>query len=196
MTSLIIFPLIYVPLLFAALFWSSKTTGRSIDWRLLSLYISFLAMGGPIGEIIVGNFYYAVVGHPLWQYQVFPIHNGYTSYYAPVIWGLSGFCLFITQVLLRFGRKYNIYGRSAITMIETISAEALINLSFLALSGSLLFFYTPGELGHVTSLQTLPFYFLLGLVIEKSIKRFVNDWLFFTLMFCGIIFTTVYLSSQ
>lgn len=152
-------------------------------------------MGGPIGEIIVGTFYNSIVGHPLWQYQFLPIHNGYTSYYAPVIWGLSGFGLFITQVILRFGRKYNLYGRSAITMIETISVETVINLSFLALSGSLLFYYAPAELGHVTSLQTLPFYFLLGLVIEKSIKRFMNDWLYFNLMFCGLIFVTVYLAS-
>lgn len=195
MSVLLVFPLIFLSILFIALFVSSKITKRKIDWRLLSVYVAFLAMGGPIGEIVVGNFYNLLFGHPLWQYQVLPIHDGYTSYYAPVIWGLSGFGVYISQAVLRIGRKYPIYGRAAVTMVETISVEALINLSFLALTGSLLFYYTPGDLGHVTSLQTLPFYFVLGLVIEKSIKRFMNDWLYFTFMFCGIILATVYLSS-
>lgn len=153
-----------------------------IDWRMLLLYVSFLAMIGPVGEVFVGTLYQAVAGVPLWHYQFAPIHHGYTSLFAPVIWGLSGVLLYASQELLRLGKGRTQLVHGAIVMVETIAFEAILNLGFLLASGALLFYYTPGDLWHVTSLQTLPFYFLFGIVTTKAIKRFRTDWRFFSAM--------------
>lgn len=42
------------------------------NWQHLWLYMVFMSMLGPVGEIFVGTMYQAVFGVPLWQYQFFP----------------------------------------------------------------------------------------------------------------------------
>lgn len=79
-------------------------------------------------------------------------------------------------------------------MIETIIVEVIANLAFLAVTGILLFYYTPSDLFHVTSVQTLPFYYLFALIVLKSIKRFRDDWRYFSLMLLLIMVVVVYMA--
>lgn len=100
---LIVFPLIWLTILTIA-FLLTGGKFKKINFKLLFLYVAFMAMLGPIGEIFVGTFYEAFVGQPLWQYQILPTHNTYTSLYAPVIWGISGVLLYYIHEELRIFR--------------------------------------------------------------------------------------------
>jgi hypothetical protein len=171
------------------------TKKRKIDYKLLILYISFMAMAGPFGEIVVGTFYESIAGFPLWQYQILPTHNAYTSLYAPVIWGIAGAFLYYSSEILKVWTTKPKVQKASLIMFETILFEATLNLSFLALSGSLIFYYTPGDLWHITSLQTLPFYFLLGFGVMSSIKRMREHRRFYSALCLSLMFVVVYLTS-
>ena len=184
LTIAVIFPFLWVALFVGLWFFASSRP--QIDVRQLLLYVAFMAMIGPVGEVFVGTLYEALVGVPLWQYKILPIHHGYTSLYAPVIWGISGVSLYYLNDIRRVWSHKSKVQKAALSMVETITLEAALNVSFLLLSGSLIFYYTPGDLWHVTSLQTLPFYFGLGFIIQSSIKRMRKDTLFFAAM-CGLL---------
>lgn len=190
--DLIVYSLIIFSFILGLVAVTSRYRRVNINWRLLILYTAFTAMIGPIGEVFVGTVYSLVFSEPLWQYQVLAIHNGYTSLFAPVIWGVSGVLLYVSRELLGLKHSSRVRYQALVIMFETILFEALLNIGFLLLSGTLLFYYTPGDLAHVTSLQTLPFYFLFGLVFIKTIKRFALDPRFFTLMSLMLLIVFVY----
>jgi len=192
-TLLILFPLMWLLLLTALHLVFTKK--KRIDYKLLILYVSFTAMIGPFGEIVVGTFYESIAGYPLWQYQIFPTHNAYTSLYAPVIWGVAGAFLYYSNEILRIWVTKTKARKASLLMLETILVEAILNVSFLALTGSLIFYYTPGDLQHVTSLQTLPFYFLLGFGILSSIKRMREHKRFYSAFCLSLMLVVVYLTS-
>lgn len=191
--ALLIFPILWLAVLILAYFLLPRK--HELNFRLLALYISFMAMLGPVGEVFVGTFYEAAFGSPLWQYEIFPIHTAYTSLYAPVIWGVAGAYVYYTHEILRVWSQRPKLHKATLHMFETITVEALLNISFLALTGGLIFYYTPGDLWHITSLQTLPFYFVLGLIVIVSMKRMREHALFNAIMSLGLMFVFVYLTN-
>lgn len=166
----------------------NRTSGK-----ILLIYISFMAMIGPIGEVFVGTIYPTLFEHPLWHYQIMPIHNGYTSYYAPVIWGISGAFLFCIREVAGLVKPRSHCKLALIAMSETILLEVALNLTFLLMSGGLMFYYLPADLWHVTSLQTLPFYFVLGLITSSTLKRMRNNPIFYSAMCVLIMVVFVYM---
>ncbi len=165
-----------------------------IDIKLAALYVTFVAMFGPLGEIIVGTLYSALFGQPLWQYRILPVHNGYTSLFAPFVWGIGGFYLYMMHEIVRRHRSISNLKASLIHMTEMICVEFLINLSFLLIFGTYIFYYLPGDLWHIVSIQTLPFYIAAGFVITTAIKRLRKDPVFFSVMSTGILGVVVYLT--
>ncbi len=183
------FALIYIATCFL------KRTFVKLDIKLSILYITFVAMFGPLGEIVVGSLYAAIFNHPLWQYHILPIHNGYTSLFAPFVWGIGGFYLYVVHEIARKQKSISKIKVSLIHMTEMICVEFLINLSFLLIFGSYIFYYQPGEMWHIVSVQTLPFYAAAGFVIATTIKRTRKDPMFFSIMFVGILGVIVYLTQ-
>lgn len=78
-------------------------------------------------------------------------------------------------------------------MFETITFEVLLNISFFALSGVLMFYYLPSDLWHVTSVQTLPFYFVLSIAVMKLIKRMKSRPAVFSVLSLFLMIVVVYL---
>jgi hypothetical protein len=135
------------------------------------LYVATMAALGVCGEVLVGTFYAHFFHQPLWLWQVFPIYHGYTSLYAPFLWGIYGFQLYLFHDNLA---KRGITAERTIALIfgaESIILEILLNLSFLALFGMYIFYYTPADLWHFTSIQTFPFFFIASLVFTKAIRH-------------------------
>ena len=191
---LIIFPFLWLlALLIIYLIFGGKL--KKVDTKLLLLYVSFMAMLGPVGEIFVGTLYHSAFGQPLWQYAILPTHNAYTSLYAPVIWGVSGAYLYYIHESLQLFRRKSKWFQATSRMLETILFEAALNVSFLVFSTSLIFYYLPADLWHVTSLQTLPFYFILGLIVMKSMKRLKKDPVFYSALFGFLTLVVVYLAN-
>ncbi len=157
-----------------------------IETKQALLYITAVAMLGVIAEILIGTLYQAIVGQPLWVYTVYPVHSGYTSHYAVFLWGIYGFQMYLLHDTLR---RRNIVTRkqlAVVTSIEAILFEAIVNLLFLFVFGRFIYYYLPGDLWHLTSIQTLPFYLLAGFVIVEVIARSKSRPLFFAFL-CALV---------
>ena len=127
--------------------------------RTFILYVAFMAMLGPIGEVFICTIYHGLFGERLWFYQLAPIHHGYTSLYAPVIWGIYGGYLGLVEPLLRQWKLLKKkYALALFISFETLVLELLFNVLHRLITGEYLFFYTPPDLWHATSVQTIPFY--------------------------------------
>lgn len=189
------FALVWATLLYAL---NSVIAGelKKIELKQMILYIISVAMIGVFGEIFLDTFYSAVVGHPLWRYNILPFHNGYTSYYALVAWGLYGFHLYLLHGSL--ASRWSITKTRHLALIfclEALLLEALLTLSARLVFGKYLYYYLPGDLWHISSLQNIPFYFICGVVILKTLKRFRTDPLFFTAMSSTLTFVLLFLTK-
>lgn len=160
----------------------------------LLLTMSFMAAFGPLGEIFVGSFYQLVFEQPLWQYQIFPVHHGYTSLIAPFIWAIAGaeFHTLYPVLKKRVRQPLVMY---ALIACEILIVELLLNVSAHIFLGTQLFYYIPGDLGHYSSLQTLPFYFLAGLVMVRATRYMKPHPNFFAASCVGMAFVVVYLAN-
>lgn len=163
---------------------------KKIDLKIALLYTSTVALIGVFGEVFSNTLYTAIVGTPLWQYHVFPVHHGHTSMYSVVVWGMYGFYLYLLHDNLS-PKNYAVLTLAAIISIEAIILEILLNFSHFIIFKDYFFYYLPGDLWHFSTLQAVPFYFLAGLVIIKTLKRFKVDPVFFTCM--NIFFVGVFI---
>lgn len=163
----------YLQLFFFSLVWCAVIYGFNsliakkllkIQIRPLVTYVLTMASLGLFGEVMYGIIYEAVIGTPLWQYQIMPIHSGYTSVYSLYLWGMVGFHLYLLHSTLKSWGITSIHKLAAIFCIEAIILEALVNLSFLAVFGGFIYYYLPSDLWHITSVQTLPLYLLAGYI--------------------------------
>jgi hypothetical protein len=178
---------------------------KRIEIKPAVMYMSMMAMLGVFGEVLFGSFYHAITGKVLWHYRIYPIHNAYTSMYAIWLWAIYGFHLYLLHGSLKNKRwkptnvpavlnfhNYVVHGqktgikrralhRLAIWFgIEAIIIEALVNLTFLAIFNSYIYYYYPGDLWHLTSLQAFPFYVIAGYFILLTANNFKKSPGFFS----------------
>ncbi len=145
------------------------------SWKKIALregvvYVTVTAFIGVYGEIFLDTLYHGVVGNPLWHYNILPIHDGYTSAFAPVIWGMLGFHVYLFHDTLRKWRPA-IRRRSIALLfsVEALFLEAALTLSSLLFFGQLMYYYYPSDLWHVTTIQNIPFYFICGMVLVRTL---------------------------
>ena len=146
------------------------------------LYVSTVAMIGVFGEIFVDTIYAHLFHTPLWRYNILPVHHGYTSKYAIVLWGTYGFYLYLLHDSLE---KWSISKQRHLALIfgvEALVLESLVELGSKALLGKYVYYYYPSGLWHISAFQNFPFYFICGFLIVKTIKRFKADPFFFTFL--------------
>jgi len=168
---------------------------KRINVKTALLY--FVAVGaiGLFGEIFLDTIYNFFVGTPLWRYNILPIHNAYTSAYAPIVWGIYGFHLYLLHGTFE---KWSITRTRYLALIlcfEALIIEAALTISAKFLLGDFMYYYYPGDLWHVTSLQNIPFYFICGAIIVQSMRRFKKDRLFFALMCAFLILVIVFFTK-
>jgi hypothetical protein len=147
---------------------------KTVKLKPALLYVTTVAMMGVLGEVFVGSIYQTLFDKHLWDYTVLPIHEGFTSRYAPVIWGSYGWYLYLSHGTLR---RYGITSTKHLALIfalETVFLEALTNGSFKLFFGEYLFYYSPADLWHLTSVQAMPFYLVAGYAIATAVDRFAR----------------------
>lgn len=187
--SLVIFAVVWLVIVYAV----NVAIARKlvpVNWRTAVLYFVTVGMIGVFGEIFLDTVYNFFVGHPLWRYNILPIHDGYTSAYAPIIWGVYGFHIYLFHDTLR--TKWSITRTRYLALILSIEAlllESALTLSAVPLLGALMYYYYPGDLWHVTSIQNMPFYFIFGAFVSKAMRQFRSAPGFF--VFLAIWFTIV-----
>lgn len=161
----------------------------SIDSTLIN-YISAAVLIGVFGEVFVETIYNAIFGQPLWYYQFLPTHNAYTSYFSVVLWAMYGLHIYWVDITLKekYG-KLKKWKLASVFAVESLLLETFANLVWLAAFGYLIYYYTPGDLWHVTTLVNIPCYFAASLAMIVTIKRFKRSPYFFASM-SGLIVAT------
>lgn len=168
---------------------------KRLSLRPALLYFTTVALIGLFGEIFLDTSYNFFVGHPLWYYNILPIFGGYTSSYAIVTWGLYGVHLYLLHDTL--GTRWSITRTKHLALIFSLEAlllEAVLTISARLVFGKYLYYYLPSDLWHVSTIQNMPFYFICGVVVLKTLKRFRNDPKFFSLMNSFLVAVLVFMA--
>ncbi|SHE34808.1 hypothetical protein [Vibrio gazogenes] len=158
------------------------------QWVRLDIYQLFLFMAATfltaiVGEVVLGKLYYLVMGKPLWQYHVWPIHDGYTSALNFITWPVYGFyqyCLhYVLTAKKRQLRAYWLVGLAS--GLDGPILEILANGFFLLFYQTFYFYYLPNDMRHYTSIQVVPLYMIGGMILTlilKQLRERPPSWLY------------------
>ncbi|HEU0266204.1 MAG TPA: hypothetical protein VFQ70_01085 [Candidatus Saccharimonadaceae bacterium] len=154
------------------------------------IYVTAAILIGVFGEVLVETLYNSLFGLPLWHYQVLPIHHTYTSLFSIVLWSLYGLHLYWVKAAI--DKRLPDVGQSQwklalIFTFESLVLETFANIVWLGVFGKLIFYYTPPDLWHVTTIQNIPCYFAASWAMTATVKRFRRDIVFFPVMAACII---------
>ena len=132
----------------------------------LSMAVAFLV--AIVCEVYLGKLYYLLVGEPLWQYRVWPIHDGYTSVLNFIIWPVYGYYVYFLHQVLHARRVVirPAWLKGVASGIDGPLLEILANGFFLLFYGTFYFYYLPGDMRHFTSVQVVPLYMLMGVILS------------------------------
>ncbi|MGB5473904.1 MAG: hypothetical protein WBQ78_10555 [Gammaproteobacteria bacterium] len=136
----------------------------------LSMAVAFLV--AIVCEVYLGKLYYLVTGRPLWQYRVWPIHDGYTSALNLIVWPVYGYYVYFLHQVLQT-RRIDIRPRwlkGIASGFDGPLLEILANGFFLLFYGTFYFYYLPGDLRHYTSVQVMPLYMIMGVILTLLLE--------------------------
>lgn len=165
--KLLIFILIQLTLL-AIWLYLLKNKGIKVDWKLILTYFIFGSWFGMAGELFLNKIIEWTFGMPLWEYRVLPIHNGATSSFGPVMWGIA-------TVYVCFHKNYQLYPLKIKNPLILILLEAgyllvlelIFNFVAFFLFNDYFFYYFVPDLWHWSSFTALPFWWIAYKVAVK-----------------------------
>lgn len=137
---------------------------------LLCMATAFLV--AIVCEVGLGRTYQWLVGVPLWQYRVWPIHAGFTSALNFIIWPVYGYYWYFLHQVLQ-ARRVEIrrpWLKGLAAGLDGPLLEILANGFFLLFYGTFYFYYLPGDLHHYTSVQVVPLYMVMGICLAQVIE--------------------------
>jgi hypothetical protein len=139
-----------------------------VDVYELLLYMASAFAVAIVCEVSLGKLYSAVLGKPLWQYRVWPIHEGYTSALNFIIWPVYGYYWYLLTLVLRSMRldPARHWYKGLASGLDGPLLEILANGFFLSLYGTFYFYYLPDDLRHLTSVQVVPLYSVMGVCLS------------------------------
>jgi len=142
-----------------------------VDVYQLALFMAVAFLVAIVFEVLLGKLYYLVVGKPLWQYRVLPIHGGLTSTLNFIIWPIYGYYLYFMHRVLHAHRVKirSTWMKGLASGFDGPLLEILANGFFLLFYGTFYFYYLPGDLRHFTSIQVVPLYMVMGIFLALLI---------------------------
>jgi len=138
-----------------------------VDVYQLALSMAAAFLVAIVCEVYLGKLYHLVTGRPLWQYRVWPIHEGYTSALNFIIWPVYGYYFYLLHQVLRT-RRITIRPRwlkGIASGFDGPLLEILANGFFLLFYGTFYFYYLPDDLRHYTSIRVMPLYMVMGVIL-------------------------------
>jgi len=144
-----------------------------IDYYQLALSMAVAFVVAIVCEVYLGKLYYLLTGRPLWQYRVWPIHDGYTSALNIIVWPVYGYYIYFLHQVLRAHRisiRPN-WLKGIASGIDGPLLEILANGFFLLFYGTFYFYYLPGDLRHYTSVQVVPLYMVMGIILTLLLSK-------------------------
>lgn len=139
-----------------------------IDLYQLALSMAVAFLVAIVCEVYLGKLYFLVTGQPLWQYRVWPIHDGYTSALNFIVWPVYGYYVYFMHRVLH-EKDINIrpsWLKGLASGFDGPVLEILANGFFLLFYGTFYFYYLPGDMRHFTSVQVVPLYMVMGVVLS------------------------------
>jgi len=138
-----------------------------IDAYQLALSMAVAFPVAIVCEVYLGKSYQLLTGTPLWQYRVWPIHDGYTSTLNFIVWPVYGYYLYVLHQVLHARRicirPHWLQGIAA--GLDGPLLEILANGFFLLFYGTFYFYYLPGDLRHYSSVRVIPLYMIMGIIL-------------------------------
>ena len=158
------------------------------------MYSGTLALIGCISEVAINSFCRAAFDSSLWIYQITPVHHGDTSIFAFFQWSLYGYHLYFVQKKIQsFKAKYEEYIFALVISVEALLLEIFVNVSSNFFLNTFIFYYIPGDMGHMTTAFVFPVYILGGAILIETFKRFLKDPVFFGTLSFSVAFIFVFL---
>ncbi len=144
-----------------------------VDGYQLALFMAVAFLVAVVFEVGLGRLYYLATGRPLWQYRVLPVHGGMTSTLNFIIWPIYGYYWYFMHHVLQ---EYRVripcaWLKGLASGLDGPLLEILANGFFLLFYGTFYFYYLPGDLRHYTSLQVVPLYMVMGVVLAVLIDH-------------------------
>ena len=142
-----------------------------VDAYRLALFMAVAFLVAILCEVALGKLYCLVVGRPLWQYRVWPIHGGYTSALNFIVWPVYGYYWYFLHRVLQAYRLQirRTWLKGVASGFDGPLLEILANGFFLLFYGTFYFYYLPGDLRHFTSIQVVPLYMIMGICLSLVI---------------------------
>ncbi len=140
----------------------------------LLTYVSLFSLFGVIGEEFVNTAYEYFLGSPLWEYRLYPAHDGNITYWFLFIWGALGFYSYFRDTVFLAGKHVSHFLAAVILGVEAIAIELFFNVTYFWVFNDYIFYYFPANLGplsHFSCLQVIPFYMIVGFVISILIAQ-------------------------
>ncbi len=149
----------YIPLLI----WLHLIKKKAIlvDWRLVFSYFIFGSWFGMYGELFLFKLIEWVFHSPIWEYRTLPIHQGKTSSYGPIMWGMAA-------VYVCFHKHYQINQHKKTSPFISFLSESsfllileiFFNLMAYFLFNDYFFYYFVPDLWHWSSFTNMPFWWI------------------------------------
>jgi hypothetical protein len=193
------YTVVFILMYYLGLFIYKRRVIRIEPWKL-TFYITLFCVFGLSGEILVNTIWNTIFSSPLWEYQLFPTHSGDISYFFIFIWGGLGYYRYLNDTVIHRFKDAEILKPALIMGAEAILLELAYNGFFFLLFRSYIFYYLPGNLGifsHISCLQVIPFYFIVGLFTSRIIirenkigftKRILSTLLFYWMIILVLLF--------
>jgi hypothetical protein len=152
-----------------------------VDVYQLVLFMAVAFLVAIVFEVVLGKLYHLVVGKPLWQYRVLPIHGGLTSSLNFIIWPIYGYYWYCMHQVLHAHRVRirRTWMKGLASGFDGPLLEILANGFFLLFYGTFYFYYLPGDMRHFTSIQVVPLYMIMGIFLALLIdylERRPRSW--------------------
>ena len=141
----------------------------------LSMAVAFLV--AIVCEVYLGKLYYLLMGERLWQYRVWPIHDGYTSMLNFIVWPVYGYYVYFFHHVLQ---QHAIVIRprwlqGLVSGFDGPLLEILANGFFLLFYGTFYFYYLPDDMRHFTSVQVAPLYMVMGVILTLLLDTLLKQ---------------------
>ncbi|MDD2982637.1 MAG: hypothetical protein PHQ74_04555 [Crocinitomicaceae bacterium] len=144
----------------------NKKNEKKLDLRMAIGYFLFGSWFGMFGELFLYNMIDLIFKSPIWIYKTLPIHNGITSSYGPIMWGLAAVYIYFFHNS-PINKKRNLFLVFIIEAGYLLVLELLFNFLAYFLFDDYFFYYFVPDLWHWSSFTNLPFWWIGYKIIVK-----------------------------
>lgn len=165
--KIIVFTVLFLTPLFIW-FKMLKNRNVTVDVRLILSYFIFGSWFGMLGELFIAKLVGWAFDTVIWEYRTLPIHDGTTSSYGPIMWGITAIyiCFFKNYQLITFENKSRLMS-FIFESFFLLVVELFFNFLAFGIFNNYFFYYFFPDLMHWSSFAALPFWFCGYQVIVK-----------------------------